>query len=66
MSDNLEARIGRIEDFQEVTNLQARYSFLIDTSQIDDLVDLFADDFIWEAGFEQMTSVTSKPELYSF
>ena len=63
MSDDLEARIRKTEDYQEITNLQARYSFLIDTSQLEDLVDLFADDFIWEAGSNHMASVTSKPEL---
>ena len=63
MSDELEARIRKTEDFQEITNLQAQYSFLIDTLQLDTLVDLFADDFIWEAGFDEMSGVTSKREL---
>lgn len=64
MSDNLEARIRKVEDFQDISNLQARYSFLIDTSQIDELVTLFAEEFIWEVGFKKMTKVTTKPDLH--
>ena len=63
MSDELEARIRKTEDFQEIANLQTQYSYLIDEGQMEALADLFADDFIWEAGFDQMTAVTSKPEL---
>ena len=33
MPDELEARIRKVEDFQEITNLQARYSYLIDDLQ---------------------------------
>ena len=65
MSDELEARVKKIEDFQEISNLQAQYSYLIDELQMEALVDLFADDFVWEGGFDRatMTAVTSKPDL---
>ena len=65
MSEELEARIKKVDDVQEITNLQAQYSYLIDTKQMEALVDIFADDFVWEGGFdsENMTTVTSKPEL---
>ena len=63
MSDELEARIRRTEDFQEITNLQAQYFFLTDERRTEALVDLFVDDLIWEAGFDRMTTVTSKPEM---
>lgn len=63
ISDKLEARIRKIEDFQEITNLQAQYSYLIDTYQMEDLVDLFADDFVWEGGFDRKISISSKPDL---
>ena len=58
-----EAAVRNVEDVQKITNLQARYSYLIDTGQMEALVDLFADDFVWEGGFDRMTRVTTKPEL---
>lgn len=63
MSNELESRIRRVEDFQTITNLQAKYSFLVDSLQLEELVDLFDDDFVWEVGFDQMMTVTSKPAL---
>ena len=63
MSDELEARIRKIEDYQEISNLQAQYSYLIDSFQMEAVVDLFADDLVWESGFDTKSSVTSKPEL---
>lgn len=61
----LEARIKKTEDYQEIVNLQAQYSYLIDTLQMEALVELFADDFVWEGGFDRdsMKGVRSKPEL---
>lgn len=61
----LEARISKLEDIQEIKNLQAQYSYLIDTGQMDALADIFADDFVWEGGSDaaSMNSVSSKPEL---
>lgn len=64
MTEDLETRIRRIEDFQEIKNLQAKYSFLIDTSQIDDLVELFASEFVWEVGFEKTAKVSTKSDLF--
>lgn len=66
MTMELEARIRKVEDFQEITNLQARYAFLIDELELDDLVELFAEDFVWEVGFDRMTRFTSKPDLLEF
>lgn len=65
MSDELEARIRTLEDIQAITNLQAQYCHLIDDLQMDAVVDLFADDFVWEGGFDRavMNTVTSKAEL---
>lgn len=66
MSNELEARIRKIEDIHEITNLQALYSFHIDNSEIDALVELFADDFAWQVGFDEMTKITSKSTLNRF
>ena len=66
MSDSLEARIRKIEDVQEITNLQARYAYHVDSTEIDELIDLFTDTFEWSVGFEEMTSFTSKPKLHRF
>ena len=63
MSDELEARIRKIEDFQEVSNLQAQYSYLIDARQMEALVDLFADEFVWEGGYDSMSGVSSRSDL---
>ena len=63
MSDELEARIRKTEDFQEITNLQAQYFFLTDERRTEALLDLFVDDLIWEAGFDRMTTVTSKTDM---
>lgn len=63
MSNELESRIRRIEDHQAITNLQATYSFLVDSFRFDELVELFEDDLVWEVGFDRMMTVTSKPAL---
>lgn len=64
-SEALEARIRKLEDVHEIKNIQAQYSYLIDTVQMEALADLFADDFVWEGGFDKnsMNTVTSKPQL---
>lgn len=63
----LEERVRKTEAFQEIINIQALYSFHIDTAKIDDLVALFADKFTWEVGFEgHMTSFSSKQELSQY
>lgn len=69
MSDQikeLEARIRKTEDFQAITNLQAQYSYLVDAEQMDKLVGLFAEDFVWEVGVDKMVRITSKPELLEY
>ena len=62
----LEARIRKVEDRQEIMNLQAQYSFLIDTGQLEQLMELFAEDFSWEVGVKQMVIISSKPELLEY
>lgn len=63
----LEERVRKTEAVQEITNIQALYSFHIDTARIDDLIDLFADEFEWSVGFEgYMTTWTSKEELAQY
>lgn len=66
MSNELEARIRKMEDIHAITNLQALYSFHIDNAEIDELVALFADNFTWQVGFDEMTKITSKPTLARF
>lgn len=66
MSDSLDARIRKLEDVHDITNLQAKYSYLVDSSQVDALIDLFAETFAWSVGFEDMTTFTSKPKLSRF
>ena len=66
MSETLENRIKKLEDIQEIKNLQAKYAYHVDSSQIDELIDLFDETFEWSVGFEEMTSFTSKPKLSRF
>lgn len=62
--NELEERIRKTEAFQAITNIQALYSFHIDAGKIDELIDLFDDEFEWNVGFEgHMTTWTSKAEL---
>jgi len=48
ISKELEARIRRVEDIEEIKNLQAQYGYLIDTLQMEKVTELFADEFIAE------------------
>jgi hypothetical protein len=65
--NELEERVRKTEAVQSITNIQALYSFHIDTAKIDDLIDLFTDEFEWNVGFEgNMTSWTSKEELSQY
>lgn len=66
MSDQLEARIRKVEDFQDVTNLQAKYSHFVDSGQLEKLLELFSEDFAWEVGYKKMVKITSKPELLEY
>lgn len=66
MSDQLEARIRKLEDFQDITNLQAQYSHYVDSGQMEKLIDLFSEDFSWEVGFDKMVTFNSKPELLKY
>ncbi len=64
MSEELEARIRKIEDIQDINNLQAKYAYLVDTSQMDKVLDLFADNFIAE--FDRIGTFKTKAELLEF
>jgi len=44
VSQDLEARIERLESLHEIRQLQARYSFALDTRDLDALVNLFEED----------------------
>ena len=46
--EELEARLRKMEDIEEIKKLQARYVYLLDTFQVDKIPDLFADDFTME------------------
>jgi hypothetical protein len=60
----LEARIRKIEDIEEIKNLQARYCYLIDTLQGEKVLDLFADKFTAE--YVPLATYTTKAELLEF
>ena len=60
----LEARIRKIEDIEEIKNLQARYCYLIDTLQMDKVPDLFADNFTAE--YVPLGTYTTKAKLLKF
>ena len=64
--DALEERIRKVEDFQQITNLQAQYSYLVDTQQMEKLVELFAEKFVWEVGVDRMVRISSKPQLLEY
>ena len=61
MSEELDTRIKRLEDIEEIKNLQARYAYLIDTRQFERVADLFTDDLV--ADYGGMAKHTSKAEL---
>ena len=64
MSQELEARIRKVEDIEEIKNLEARYIYLVDTLQMDKVPDLFADNFIVD--FDHMGTFKTKAELLEF
>jgi len=64
MPKELEARIRRIEDIEEIKNLQAKYAYLIDTVQMEKVPELFADKFIAE--YVPLGTFKSKAELLEF
>ena len=63
-SHELEARIKKIEDIEEIKKLQYTYAYLIDTRQFHRVPDLFADDFVAEWGFAG--PFTKKEDLREF
>ena len=60
----LEARIRKLEDIEEIKNLQARYCYFIDTLQMDKVPDLFAENFIAE--YVPMATYKTRAELMEF
>jgi len=63
-SHELEARIKKLEDIEQVKKLQYTYAYLIDTLQGEKVPDLFADNFIAE--YDQIGRYTTKEELLRF
>ena len=47
MTEDLEARIRRIEDRTAISELRARYSFLVDQGRGREVVDFFTDDGVF-------------------
>ena len=64
MSQELEARIRKIEDIEDIKNLEARYIYLVDTKQMEKVPDLFADNFIVD--FAHMGTFKTRSELSEF
>ena len=60
----LEARVKKIEDIEEIKKLEARYVYLVDTLQIEKLPELFADSFTIDFG--HLGTFTTKEELLEF
>jgi hypothetical protein len=59
---DLEARIRRLEDLQEIAQLRARYCQYLDDGRWDDLVDLFTED----GSFVGLSTVTGRAALRTF
>ena len=50
-SGELEARIGRLEDIEEIKKLKGRFCFLLDTGgKWEELVNMFTEDGVGDAG----------------
>lgn len=64
MSQELEARIAKLEDVEEIKKLQAKYAYFIDTSQMEKVSELFADDFVAE--YHQIGTFTTGAGLLEF
>jgi len=64
MPEELEARIRKLEDIEEIKNLQAKYAYTIDTEQMERIPDLFADNFVAE--YDVLGTYKTGPELVEF
>jgi len=64
MMHELEARIRKVEDIEEIKNLEARYVYLVDTLQMDKVPDLFVDNLIVDFG--HLGTFKTKAELLEF
>lgn len=62
----LEARISKIEAYQDICNLQAQYAYLVDFDQVDRLGEIFAEEFAWEVEFKKAFQITSITELIEY
>jgi len=60
-SQELEERIRKLEDIEEIKKLQAKYAYLVDSLQFDEMADLFTDDII--ANYEPLAKFSGKVEL---
>ncbi len=64
MSGDLEARIRKLEDIEEIKKLQAKYGYFIDTHQGEEVMKLMVDDVKTEYG--PFGSYQGKGELLAF
>ena len=64
MQSEFESRIRRLEDAQEIQNLQARYAYCVDSGQREKIPDLFAEAFVAE--WVPLGSFDTKPALVAF
>lgn len=62
----LEARIRKVEAYQDICNLQAQYAYLVDYDQVDRLGEIFAEDFAWEVKVDKAFRITSLSELKEY
>ena len=59
--EEIAAKLKKLEDIEEIKKLQARYAYLVDTSQPDKIPDLFADEFTME--LEGLPPLKTKDEV---
>ena len=48
MFEELEARLAKVEAIEEIKNLQSKYVHFLDGSRVDEVLDLFVDDLVFE------------------
>ncbi len=48
--DTVEARIQRLEDVERIGQLKAQYCYCVDDGRIDELMERFTDDAVWDGG----------------
>ena len=58
MFEELEARLAKVEAMEEIKNLQSKYVHFLDGSRVDEVLDLFVDDLVFEVA-EDVGTLTS-------